>query len=283
MNKDQIVKIAAMIVGVGVVGIVTIPLLSGWAQKMIYPVPGYPVAAPAEIEVHTIESPSGPLSAWLHRAKPIGSSDAQASDKRTPVIIYFHGNGENLGTLWDYGLFAQIAELECHILALDYPGYGASAGAPSEASLIESGRLALVRAKDLFPDSPVVLMGWSLGAAVAIQTAAADVSQLDGLIVMSPWSSLMDVASAHFPRFLVKTLIDERYDSEAAAKSVALPVLVMHGDRDAVIPVSQGARVAKAFPRATWVSVPGYGHADLFGSETVIDHWRQFMSRIKRE
>jgi uncharacterized protein len=114
-----------------------------------------------------------------------------------------------------------------------------------------------------------VVVGWSLGAAVAAQVAARRGTEVHGLILLSPWDDLAGVAAVHFPRPLV-ALLSERYDTVEAAARVRGRSLVVHGDRDAIIPVALGRRAFAALPEPKrWLEVGGAGHNDLLARPEV--------------
>ncbi len=192
------------------------------------------------------------------------------------VLLFFHGNGENLGTLAGSPFLEQLAGLGAAALVVDYPGYGRSPGRPCEAALHAAADASLLWAEGHATGRPVVAWGWSLGAAVAIPLAARAGEHLAGLIAASPWTRLEDVATEHFPRFLVHLLLSERYDSLAAGIAVRVPALVLHGNRDPIIPVSHGRRVAATLAGPTrYVEIPGAGHNDLFSHPLA---WRAVVS-----
>ncbi|MDX1643053.1 MAG: alpha/beta hydrolase, partial [Thermoanaerobaculia bacterium] len=214
---------------------------------MLYPIPAVPVPSPPPppleevgLEVERV----GRQVAW-HR--PF----AEAADDRGPVLLLFHGNGENLETLRRAGVLAAFDDLGRPYLAIDYPGYGQSAGSPSEPHLLAGGRAAAAWMRQRYEGRQIVPVGWSLGAAVAIQLVAGGEAQ--GLVAISPWTSLEAIGSDHFPAWLVGLVVRERYDSLAAAPRVERPALVIHGERDRIIPVEHGRRVAAALPEARWV------------------------------
>ena len=120
------------------------------------------------------------------------------------------------------------------------------------------------------PERTVVPVGWSLGAAVALQVAAA--REVDGLVIMSAWTSLREIGREHFPGWMVGLLARESYDSLGTASGIAIPALVVHGDQDSIIPPAHGRRVAAALPQSRWVEMPGYGHNDLLAATQV---WRE--------
>jgi len=244
---------------------------SHYARRMTYPIPAGQVLKPAEVDEVALTAVSGErLIAWLH---------ADADDPPDlPVLIFFHGNAQDLDSLWESGLMRRFRGLGVRVLAIDYPGYGPSEGRPHEDGLVESGRLALAWVRARFPEAPVALAGWSLGAAVAVQTARD--GEAAGLILLSPWSSLPDVAAAHFPRWLIRLFVRERYDSLAAAPGIETPALVVHGEDDAIIPAAQGAALAQALPQSRWRPIPDYGHNDLMLSEDVWRELAEFLTTL---
>jgi pimeloyl-ACP methyl ester carboxylesterase len=114
---------------------------------------------------------------------------------------------------------------------------------------------------------------------VALRLAARESETVDGVIAMSPWTSLPDVAGLHFPRWLVGLALHERYASLALAPTVTAPALVIHGAQDRIIPASQGERVAAALPNSRWLAIPGAGHNDLLSRDEV---WQEMAAFIEQ-
>jgi pimeloyl-ACP methyl ester carboxylesterase len=240
-------------------------------QHAIYPVPPVSVGDP----------PPGWTDVWWQREDGVGLHGWHGgeSDADGPVVLFFHGNGENLETLKWSGLYERWAELGAYAVVLDYPGYGKSGGSPGEDGLAEGARLAFDWAREHFPGRRLVIVGWSLGAAVATRLAAERTEAVDGLIAMSAWSRLRDVAGKHFPALLVRMLLRESWDSVAAAENVSCPSLVIHGSDDRIIPVELGGLLAKALgPDAGWVVLEGAGHNDLLGRAEVWFEVERFLA-----
>lgn len=252
--------------------ILLIPLSQYFVRLMTYPAPSVKVPSPppgpfkeVQIKYENDDSAFG----WLFE---------NTLAPNLPIILMFHGNGENLETMRRGGLLDQFMNFDAHFLVMDYPGYGRSSGKPSEESNIATANAAFQWIVENYEQNPKIVFGWSLGAATAIQTVFHNQSKTSGLIVISAWSSLPDVAAAHYPRFLVDAFVKEIYNSVQAAKEIQCPVLLMHGERDNIIPFSQGNKVAEAIGSNTrWIPVPGAGHNDIF-SEDVI--WTEIVSFV---
>ncbi len=251
-----------------IVAALAVSLVACSGTPMLYPAPGIPVPSPPPPPIEEV---------WLE-VEEVGGVHAwyQAGERPGPALVFFHGNGENLETLRLSGTLQAFDELGYPSLAVDYPGYGLSDGKPHEKGLVAAGITAVEWLRQREDDRPVVLVGWSLGAAVAFQVVSR--VDVDGLVAMSPWTSLADIGREHFPSFLVGAFVRESYDSLAAAPDVEVPALVMHGQRDQIIPVAHGRRVARAVPGGRWIEVEGYGHNDLLGSALVWDELRRFLA-----
>lgn len=239
-------------------------MLSFLPRAMLYPAPRLPVPEPP-VPWHEVRLPlvgNGHVHGWWRDSADPG-----------PVLVFFHGNGESLATLGWGGFLDQLAALSAATLVLDYPGYGRSPGRPGEAALHAAADAALHFARAEGRGRPVVVWGWSLGAAVAIPLAARAGTGVAGLVAASPWTRLEDVAAVHVPRMLVRLLLREEYDSLRAAAAVRIPALVLHGQRDGIIPAEHGRRIAAALAGPTrHVEVAGVGHNDLLAHPTA---WRE--------
>lgn len=235
------------------------------ARKMLYPAPAFRVPSPPPAPLAEVRLELGSGTEVIGWAFAGPAPDA-------PAAVFFHGNGENLQTLRQAGLFDDLAGLGIHFLAIDYPGYGRSGGTPREASLVAAGEAGLGWLAQRFPESPKALVGWSLGAAVAVQVARRHGGSVDRLALMSAWDDLPTLAAAHFPRWLVGLALSDRYDSVAAAPEIRVPTLLIHGVRDRIIPLAHGERLRAALPRAEeLIRVPDAGHNDLLARPVV---WR---------
>jgi uncharacterized protein len=240
-----------------------------FVQSMIYPAP-------------SIAVPGKPPAPFLHPGWDL-EIDGWLYEPQRPVrrqvMLYFHGNGENLETLRQSGLLHELQVLQIPFLVVDYPGYGRSKGRTSEASILRNSTGAVNWLKTRFPDHSIILCGWSLGASVAVQTAKQ--TQTDALIAMSTWTSLRDIAVLHFSQWLVGFALKERYDALEAAKQIRCPVLMIHGELDDLIPASQGEKVATTLKAPTrWVLLPSVGHNDLLSQPEVWKEIATFLSAL---
>jgi fermentation-respiration switch protein FrsA (DUF1100 family) len=190
------------------------------------------------------------------------------------VVLVCHGNAGNISHRLDRALGMQ-RRLGVSVLLFDYRGYGRSEGSPDEEGTYRDARAAYRYAAEVkgVPPGRIVLFGESLGAAVAAQLALE--RPAGALILESAFTSIPDMARAAYP-FLppVGPLIRTRYDTLAKVPRLALPLLVLHGERDDIVPPAQGRRVFEAAggPKR-FVIIPGAGHNDTYvaGGEA---YWR---------
>ena len=130
---------------------------------------------------------------------------------------------------------------------------------------------------------PRIVAGWSLGAAVAAQVAARHGNDVAGVMLLSPWDRLAELARLHYPAWLVDRFLPERYDSVEAAARIAAPALVVHGDHDTIIPIALARRLHDALPEPKrWVEVPGAGHNDLLARRETWEAMRAFLAERGR-
>ena len=199
------------------------------------------------------------------------------------VVLLFHGNAGNVSHRLDRAnLFT--ARLGVDVWLVDYRGYGQSEGKPSEAGLYRDG-LAIydaARARG-FPPERIVLLGESLGCAVAAEVALA--RPCSGLALETPFLSVPALARLHYP-FVPGMLVRARYDTGSRIARVTVPKLIVAAERDEIAPVSHARRIFElAKPPKELLVVPGAGHNDAYstGGEKYLEAWRRFLDAIHSE
>jgi fermentation-respiration switch protein FrsA (DUF1100 family) len=183
-----------------------------------------------------------------------------ATGPRATVLV-FNGNAGNRAMRAP--LARRLADGGVNVLLFDYRGYGGSSGTPTEAGLAEDARAALqyLRARDGFDSRRVIYFGESLGAAVAARLAHEHPPA--ALVLRSPFTSLVDVARVHYPFLPVSWLLRDRFDTLGSIASLRAPLLVIAGDRDAIVPIDQSRRLFDNAPAPKrLVIVAGADHND---------------------
>ena len=191
----------------------------------------------------TIETADGErLRAWLipstqHTApSPVAPSPVAPSTQH-PLVVYFHGNGANLSN-WT-PILAGIARQGYAVLAFDYRGYGVSSGRPTEKGLYRDVDAILDHVwTKMRPSGPVIYWGRSLGASMAAYASTKHAPA--GLILESGFPDARSLFRAPSPMALLALFSTYRFPAARFLRESQVPVLVMHGDADTVIPYEQG-------------------------------------------
>lgn len=175
-----------------------------------------------------------------------------------PTLVYFHGNaGTIAGRVFKVRPFLDAGY---GVLLVSWRGYGGNPGAPSEEGLLADGRAALDYAARR---GPVVLFGESLGCGVAVRMAAE--RPVAAVILEAPFASAVDVGARHYWYLPVRLLMKDRFESIRRIGKARAPLLIVHGERDDVVPVEQGRRLlAAANEPKRGVFLLQAGHNDLF-------------------
>lgn len=192
------------------------------------------------------------------------------------VVVQFHGNGENMTS---HFLSVYWLALEGYdVLAFDYRGYGASGGNKSLKGSVEDGAAALAYARAKAPGLPIVVLGQSLGGALALAALDKDGGKDVGALVLdSTFSSFRRVARGKLGQFWLtwslqwplSFLISDRLAPERfIARRKNIPLLMLHAPQDPVVPYREGRRLYERAPfRKDFWDVPGAGHASAFGPQ----------------
>jgi fermentation-respiration switch protein FrsA (DUF1100 family) len=222
------------------------------------------------VEERVLKTPDGErVIAWYGRARP-----------RQPTLLYFHGNGGSLAIRASrIGRF--MAE-GWGVYMMSYRGYGGSTGHPTEANNIADARLAYgaLVLGGVAPKS-IILYGESLGSGIAVRLAAE--REVAGVILDAPYTSIVDVAAAAYPFLPVRAFLVDRYETTKYIANVEVPLLVLHGELDPVVPVAMGREVARlANEPKRLVVFPDGGHSDLYvNGNGAIDAVRAWIGSLR--
>ena len=194
-----------------------------------------------------------------------------------PAVLVCHGNGGDRAGRVD--LAAALNRMGLSVLLFDYRGYGGNPGHPTEEGLATDARAAQAWLASQPGVDKIVYFGESLGAAVAVGLAIEQPPA--ALVLRSPFTSLADVAAVHYPWLPVRRLLLDRFPSIERIGSVGVPVMVIAGDRDDIVPESLSRRLYDAANEPKrFVLVPGAGHNDqeLLDGRQMLDEIEEFLS-----
>jgi len=187
---------------------------------------------------------TGELQAWPSAQDFRGLVADPAGPVRGTAIV-FHGNAGHVG---DRAWYARaLAPLGLRVILAEYPGYGPRAGALGEASFVADAEQTVALAHRQV-GGPLLLVGESLGAAVAAAAAAQQRELTAGLLLITPWDRLAHVGAHHYPWLPVKWMLRDDYDSLARLAGFDRPVLVAVAERDSVVPARFGRALHAGLP-----------------------------------
>jgi fermentation-respiration switch protein FrsA (DUF1100 family) len=176
------------------------------------------------------------------------------------VVLYFHDNG---GSLWDRRLRARLLTEDGRgLLIISYRGYSGSTGTPTETGLRQDARAAYGWLAQRIPPERIVLYGESLGTGVAVRLAAE--RPVAGVILDAPYTSTADIAKIAYWFVPIEWLMHDQFRSIDIIGQVRAPLLMLHGERDGVIPIALGEGLfAAALEPKKFVRLAGVDHVSV--------------------
>lgn len=254
MGMDRRVSLLIAIVA----GLALLKLLVMWLEPRMafYPVEGVqqtPAAMSlsyADLRIQTVDGET--LHGWwLEHPQPRAQ------------VVFWHGNGGNVA-LW-LEVIAGMRRRGFSVLAVDYRGYGVSTGTPTEQGLYRDASAAVQEFQRRLrrPDVPVIYWGRSIGAPVAASSVAG--SEPDGLILESPMPDARSILRDNPVLWGLSFLSSYTFSTSRFLTQYSGPLLVIHGDRDSIIPYRAGKRVFDdaGTTRKTLATIAGADHNDL--------------------
>jgi uncharacterized protein len=237
-----------------------------WQQRQLIYFPDTSSVPPAgeviegahDVTLHTDDGLE--LGAWFVPAAP----EPGATDRRLAVLVA-PGNGGNRADR--AGLAGELRRLGLAVLLMDYRGYGGNPGSPSEEGLARDAMAAMEALDNLgYPAERTIYFGESLGSAVVAALQARRPPA--GMVLRSQFTELADVGAWHYPWLPVRLLLRDRFPVLDHLVASNVPVTVVYGDRDSIVPTELSARVAdEAQALVERVVIAGADHNDpvMFG------------------
>ena len=192
-------------------------------------------------------------------------------------VLYLHGNASTVASRMSVKHFTRLRELGLNVLAPEYHGYNGLPGVPSEATVAADARAGYdyLRTNERVPVGRLVIFGWSLGAAIAVDLASR--VEARAVILEGAPASIVDIGQSRYPMFPIRLIIRNPFRAIDRVGGIRAPLLFLHSPEDTVIPLEQGRRLFEAAPSPkTFVEVRG-GHVEA----SEIDH-KVFYGAIAR-
>src|SRR5256712_9387135 len=224
-----------------------------------------PALRPNVEEVSILAADGITLRGWL----------VKGDEAPAPLVIYFGGNAEEVSWLADVADYV----VGWSLLLVSFRGYGESEGKRGEEELLEDGLVIhdYAKRRPEVNSERIVAMGRSLGSGVAVHLAAH--RPLRGVILVSPYDSIAEVAKRHYPFLPVSLMLRDRLDSLAPAPQIEAPLLCLVATEDRVIPVAHSRALFEAWRGTkTWHEVPRSDHDSISGEP---EYWRSIADFLK--
>ena len=188
-----------------------------------------------EVEVQNISIKTADnidLLGWFHKKNL----------KKFKTILYFHGNAGNLENR--IHKLNHFKDMDINFLIIAWRGFSGNDGKPTEKGLYDDGSSAVKWLKDLgLVENDIILYGESLGTGVATQIAQNN--NFAGLVLETPFTSMIDAAKHFYPYIPVGLLLRDKYENDKKIKKINIPVLIMHGEADQIVPFEMGKKIYK--------------------------------------
>ena len=224
-------------------------------RDMMY-IPSLERVAPAEVGLDAVEEVALTMSSNIELTSWFARPQAGR-----PTVLFFHGNA---GAVNHRAYrFRELMAQGYGVFILGYPGYGGNAGEPSEPGFHEAAQLAYDYLRTSGVESQdIVIYGESIGSGVAVQLAAR--VDAKALVLEAPMSSATDVARVHYPLLVASFFLRDSFQSVEHIGRIDMPLLVIHGEKDRIIPLELGQKLVEhaAEPKKL-VVIERAGHNNL--------------------
>ena len=193
------------------------------------------------------------------------------------TILFLHGNAGTLGNR--IHKINHFKDMNINFLLISWRGFNGNRGIPTEQGLYEDARSALswlklenIRAED------IVIYGESLGTAVAVEIAQN--KNFAGIILESPFTSMIDAGKDKYPFLPVKLLLKDKYESNKKIKNIKSPILIMHGKVDNIVPFYMGKKMYELANEPKYSYFSEYDDHMMEYNEKLLNHLKKFISSL---
>jgi pimeloyl-ACP methyl ester carboxylesterase len=205
-----------------------------------------------------------------------GFTGARPIENAKGTVIVFHGNA---GSAADRDYYLSLERLGYRVVLAEYPGYGGRRGKLGEAPFVSDALSTLAVAAKMYP-GPIYLSGESLGCGVVAAAARSGSPTPAGIILITPWNTLLAVARDHYPYLPVGLLMKDRYDNGENLKAFGGKIAVVAALQDEVIPIRHARELFALLPekKKLWL-LEGAGHND-WPWQLDVPKWQEIMDFV---
>ena len=197
--------------------------------------------------------------------------------KKFKTILYFHGNAGKLENR--IHKLNHFKDMEVNFLIIAWRGFSGNKGKPSEKGLYIDGNSATKWLKNLgLNEEDIILYGESLGTGIA--TEIAQNSNFAGLILETPFTSMVDAAKNVYPYIPVGLLLKDRYENYKKIKNINIPILVMHGEDDQIVPFRMGKKIYDIAKQPKYYHFTKYDDHMMEYDENLVSELKKFIKSL---
>ena len=194
------------------------------------------------------------------------------------TLLFFHGNAGSLENRI-YKL-NDLSKLNLNYLIVAYRGFSGNKGNPTEEGLYEDARSAIKWLKlQGIDEKSIILYGESLGTGVA--TEVAQNKNFAGIILESPFTSMIDAGKDKYPYLPVRFLLKDKYESDKKIKNIKSPILIMHGKVDKIVPFSMGNKMYELANTPKYSYFSEYDDHMMEYNESLLNSLKKFIYSLK--
>ena len=248
------------VIGIVVVYLLVLILLFIFQRNLMYlPLENNYSGDKLEVDVEKVRivtSDNLNLLGWFHK-KDLN---------KFKTIVYFHGNAGSLENR--VHKLNHFKDMDVNFLIIAWRGFSGNKGKPSEKGLYIDASSAIVWLKKLgLMEKDIILYGESLGTGVATEIAQSN--NYAGLILETPFTSMIEAAKNFYPYIPVSLLLKDKYDNQNKIKNINTPILVMHGEVDQIVPFRMGKKIYEI------ANQPKYSHFTKYD-----DHMMEYDKKL---
>ncbi len=206
-----------------------------------------------------------------------------STDADLHTLLWFHGNAGNINHRLD-NIKMLYDRVPVNVFIIDYRQYGRSEGKISEQGTYIDARAALayLHSRNDINHDKIIFFGRSLGSAVAVELALKE--KCCAMILETPFTSIKEMGKKLYPFLPIHFLLRTKYDSLSKIGDIKVPILIMHGDNDKLVPFEHGRKLYEAANEPKeFYTIPGAGHNDthIVGGEEYFDVIKNFVNKLE--
>ncbi|WP_086380985.1 alpha/beta hydrolase [Caballeronia sordidicola] len=230
-------------------------------------------ATPDAADLRTLTHAGDGIDVWRVGGEYAGYVITPAGQEPRGTFIVYHGNEESAET--KLPLADVFVRAGYRVVIAEYPGHGRRQGERTMKAAVAASREVFTAALAQWR-KPLYLVGESLGAGMASQVVKGNESSVAGVVLITPWDSLADVAGEKYPIFPVKWMLHDRFDSVAAVSRYDGQLVIVGAQQDTLIPVAHAQRFAGEHDHARLMLLPTADHDTWMGAMTQQD-WQRIL------